>query len=188
VTDLISKYKSVWGDDPSSLLAGYDYQQKLTLKLDALEPQALDVKAFYEIVLWKLNRFPIIEKGLLDDLKTVAMLNPREHRDAKAVLDKMLKSPGIALPMASTVLRFLKPSVFQIIDDRVYRIVHPGKAKYPAKPPKVNARYLNTSSDIYFEYLDELHKLSSKKLPFQKADRILYELDIKLGNKIGDEA
>ncbi len=61
--------------------------------------------------------------------------------------------------MASTILGFLNPSVFQIIDDRVYRVVHPSKAKYPVKPQKVHERYLTTSADIYFEYLDELHML-----------------------------
>lgn len=187
MTDLISKYKTVWGDDPKKLLDEYSYLRELTVKLDALKPEDLDIKTFYEIVLWKLNRFPSIQDDLLDELKKVGTLKPRQHREAKPVLNKMLKSPGIALPMASTILRFLNPSVFQIIDDRVYRVVHPGKAKYPAKPQKVNERYLTTSSNIYFEYLDELHKLSSEKLPFDKADRILYELDIKLGNKIGAE-
>jgi len=188
VTDLISKYKTFWGDDPKKLLDEYSYQRELTVKLDALKPEDLDVKTFYEIVLWKLNRFPSIQADLLDELKEVGTLEPTQHREAKPVLHKMLKSPGIALPMASTILRFLNSRVFQIIDDRVYRIVHPGKAKYPVKPQKVNQLYLTTSSDIYFEYLDELHKLSSEKLPFEKADRILYELDIKLDNKIGDES
>lgn len=185
MTDIIQKYKAVWGDDPKKLLDEYDYQRELTLKLDALKPEDLDIKTFYEIVLWKLNRFPSIQDDLLKELKTVGALKPTQHREAKPVLHKMLQSPGIALPMASTILRFLNPSVFQIIDDRVYRVVHPDKVKYPAKPQKVNERYLTTSSDIYFEYLDELHKLSSAKLPFEQADRILYELDIKLGNKIG---
>lgn len=187
MTDLISKYKEVWGDNPKKLLGEYDYQNELTAKLDTLKPEDLDIKTFYEIVLWKLNRFPSIQDNLLEDLKKVATLKPKQHRDAKPVLHKMLKSPGIALPMASTILRFLNPSAFQIIDDRVYRVVHPGKAKYPAKPQKLNERYLSTSSDIYFDYLDELHKLSSPKLPFEQADRILYQLDIKLGNKIGTE-
>lgn len=187
MTDLISKYKTVWGDEPTKLLDDYNYQRELTVKLDALKPEDLDVKTFYEIVLWKLNRFPSIQDDLLDELKKVGTLKPTQHREAKSVLHGMLKSPGIALPMASTILRFLNPSAFQIIDDRVYRVIYPGKAKYPAKPQKVNERYLITSSDIYFEYLDELHKISSAKLPFEKADRILYELDIKLGNKIGGE-
>lgn len=187
MNDIISKYKEVWGDDPRKLLDEYNYQSKLTMKLDTLKPEELDIKTFYEIVLWKLNRFPYIQDGLLDELKKVGTLKATQHREARPVLHKMLKSPGIALPMASTILRFLNPSVFQIIDDRVYRVVYPGKAKYPAKPQKVNERYFTTSSDIYFEYLDELHKLSSSKLPFEKVDRILYELDIKLGNKIGTE-
>ena len=187
MTDLISKYKDVWGDTPEQLLHEYNYQKELTAKLDALKPEDLDIKTFYEIVLWKLNRFPSIEDDLLEELQEVATLEPGQHRKAMSVLHKMLRSQGIALPMASTILRFLNPSVFQIIDDRVYRVVHPGKAKYPAKPQKLNERYLSTSSDIYFEYLDELHKLSSRKLPFEQADRILYQLDIKLGNKIGTE-
>lgn len=185
MTDLISEYKKVWGDNLKQLLEEYDYQKKLTEKLDTLGPKNLDIKTFYEIVLWKLNRFPSIEDNLLEELKTVKEIKPNEHRKAKDVLYKMLRSPGIALPMASTILRFLNPSAFQIIDDRVYRVVHPGKAKYPAKPQKLNERYLKTSSKIYFDYLDALHKLSSPKLPFDKADRILYQLDIKLGNKIG---
>ena len=39
---------------------------------------------------------------------------------------------------------------------------------------------------FYFAYLDKLHKISDSSLPFEEADRILYLLDIKKGNKIGD--
>lgn len=185
MTELISKYKHIWGDDPRVLLDEYSYQGELTTKLDTLKPEDLDIKTFYEIVLWKLNRFPNIQNDLLDELKCVGTLKATEHRQAEPVLQKLLKTSGIALPMASTILRFLNPSVFQIIDDRVYRIIHPGKAKYPTKPQKLNKRYLSISCDIYFDYLDALHRLASPKLPFEEADRILYELDIKLGNKIG---
>jgi hypothetical protein len=187
MTNLISKYKSIWGDDPMTLLKNYNYQRDLTLKLDSLKPEELDIKTFYEIVLWKLNRFPSIQDELLDEIRSVGTIKPKNHRDAEPVMHKMLKSQGIALPMASSILRFMNPSAFQIIDDRVYRVINPGKAKYPAKPQKVNERYLKTSTDIYFDYLDALHCISSAKLPFEMADRILYELDIKLGNKIGDE-
>jgi len=41
---------------------------------------------------------------------------------------------------------------------------------------------------MYFDYLDELRKVASEKLPFELADRILYQLDIELGNKIGQKA
>ena len=185
--EIVKKYEDAWGDDPSSLLADYVYQPELTQKLDALSPNELNVEVFYEIVLWKLNRFPQINDDLLKDLRGVSAIEPKEHRKVKPTLRKMLQCHGIALPMASTILRFLKPTTFQIIDDRVYRIVHPGKAKYPAKPARLNEQYLANSETIYFEYLDELHNLACHKLPFSSADRIFYALDIKLGNKIGDE-
>lgn len=186
LSNLISKYREVWGDDPCKLLDEYDYQPELTRKLDALQPEELDIRTFYEMVLWKLNRFPSIPPELLEELKEVGRLAPGQQREAQPVLHKLLRSPGIALPMASTILRFLNPSTFQIIDDRVYRIVHPGKAKYPNKPQRLTQGYLDTSSGIYFDYLDELRRIASEQLPFELADRILYQLDIRLGNRIGD--
>ncbi len=185
--EIVEKYKAIWGDNPLGLLDEYSYQRELTQKLDALNPEDLNIETFYEIVLWKLNRFPHIDSTLLGELRTVAGIAPTSHRQAQAVLRQLLQSQGIALPMASTILRFLNPAAFQIIDDRVYRIVCPGKTKYPAKPVNLNERYLATCESIYFEYLDLLHSLASDKLPFASADRILYELDIKLGNRIGDE-
>jgi hypothetical protein len=87
--------------------------------------------------------------------------------------------------MASTILRFLNPQTFQIIDDRSYRVLCPKKPKYPSKPPTLNDYYVDTSVELYCEYLDELHRVASKNLPFDLADRILYRLDILLGNAIG---
>lgn len=184
---IVKKYEHIWGNDPCSLLADFGYQPELTQKLDALRPEDLTTEVLYEIVLWKLNRFPKLELGLIDSIKGVSTFRPKEHRKASAQLRLLLQCSGIGLPMASTILRFLNRNVFQIIDDRVYRIIHPGKAKFPAKPPEVNEQYLATSESIYFDYLDELHRQSCAQLPFAEADRILYLLDIKLGNKIGDE-
>ena len=124
----------------------------------------------------------------MEELKEMAKLNPKEHSKAKETLEKLLPSPGIALPMASTILRFLNPKVFQIIDDRAYRVLLPNNTKYQAKPSKITNNYIKKTIDIYFEYLDKLHEIASEKLPFEKADRILYQLDILLENKIGDKA
>ena len=59
---------------------------------------------------------------------------------------------------------------------------------YPSKPANGASldRYLTNSVDIYFKYLDAMHEIVSERLPFNLADRILYQLDIALGNKIGD--
>lgn len=185
---IVNQFEHVWGGNPRSLLDEYRYQPDLTRKLDDLQPSELNTEIFYEIVLWKLNRFPRLEAGLLDSIREVAGLEPKEHRKAERQLRSLLQCPGIALPMASTLLRFMRPTVFQIIDDRVYRIVHPGKSKYPTKPSQLSEHYLSKSVAIYFDYLDALHENSCAELPFYEADRILYQLDINLGNRIGDEA
>jgi hypothetical protein len=185
MNDFINKYREFWGDDPRNLLEKYDYHPDLTKKLDLLDPKEFGKELLYEIVLWKLSRFPYVDAELVQELKGIANLEPKEHQKAKEILGKLLRSPGVALPMASTILRFLNPRVFQIIDDRAYRVLLPSKAKYPSKPAKITDGYVNTSIEIYFDYLDEIHRVTSEKLPFQSADRILYQLDIAMGNTIG---
>jgi len=153
--------------------------------LDALNPDDFDREILYEIVLWKLNRFPQIDDTLIDKLKNLSSLQPEQHREAESILKELLTCHGIRLPMASTILRFINPKVFQIIDDRVFRVLDL-KGSIPNKPQKINDKYLEKCCNIYFRYLDELHKICNDDLPFELSDRILYLLDIKLGNKIGD--
>jgi len=183
----LKKHSHVWGKSPIKLLKDYDYQKNLTEKLDSLRACDLSRNSLYEIVLWKLNRFPSIPDAILDQLKVLGDLKPKQHDHARPVLKELLKCNGVALPMASTILRFINPSVFQIIDDRAYRVIFEGEAKYPTKPAKITDKYVNTSIEIYFKYLDELHEICSAELPFEFSDRILYKLDILLGKKIGDK-
>ena len=182
--DFIHKYSHIWGDKPTSLMLEYNYQPKLTSKLDMLTSKDFNLEILYEIILWKVNRFPQIEHALLDDLKAITILQPKQHRQALCLLKRLLSCHGVRIAMASTIFRFLNPEVFQIIDDRVFRIVCPN-AKIPTKPQHITEKYLEKSCKIYFDYLDKLHQICNAQLPFKDADRILYILDIKLGNKIG---
>jgi hypothetical protein len=188
MSEFVDRYRAIWGDDPRSLLAKFDYQPELTARLDALQADTFGIEVLHEIVLWKLNRYPRVTARLLEDLRSVAAIAPTRHRDAADLLGGLLWSPGIALPMASTILRFLNPRAFQIIDDRAFRVLYPGSRVYPAKPPGGSKRYVTTCSGLYFEYLDRLHAVTSEKLPFEDADRILYLLDIELGHKIGQRS
>jgi len=185
MNEFIMQYSSVWGNDPKQLMSEYNYNLALTDKLDSMDVEQFNREILYEIILWKLNRFPSIDDDLLDELKTLSKLQQGEHRKAKDVLVKLLSCNGIRLPMASTILRFVNPHAFQIIDDRVFRILYP-KQKIPQKPAKVSQRYLQNSCDIYFDYINKLLEICDENLPFFYADRILYILDKKLGNKIGD--
>lgn len=185
MNEFIELYKNIWGNNPSALLDKYDYHPKLTKKLDALSAEEFSKENLYEIVLWKVSRYPYIEDELLAELKSIAKIDRNEHRKAEKILGKLLRSSGIRLAMASTILRFLNPKAFQIIDDRAYRVLFPGDEKYPDKPAKVTDRYIERSISVYWKYLDELSKVTCPNFPFEHADRILYQLDIELGNKIG---
>jgi len=187
-----SKAKKILGDNPIELLKDYRFQSVLTTKLDKHNFKTLDRETFYEIVLWKLNRFPIVTEDLLRRLSALKKIKPGNHRKSETLLIELLNCEGIALPMASTILRFINPKAFQIIDDRVYRVIMNGGRKYPNKPAKRTGKgfelYLNQSVKTYFNYLDRLHEVCHEKLPFEKSDRILYLLDIELGNKIGSDS
>jgi thermostable 8-oxoguanine DNA glycosylase len=82
----------------------------------------------------------------------------------------LLDIHGVDLAMASTILRFRNPEVFQIIDRHAYRAIY--GVKYPLYSMSSNQRKI----EAYFEYLDKLLELSQKKgLEFRTLDRLLYE-------------
>lgn len=96
--------------DVDCKLQDYNYQDLLTPKLDELEGD-FDQDVINEIVLWKVNRYALLEPETLD------LLNKIKKEDE--VLDKKLTQEiltqllgkghkGIRLAMASTILRFKK--------------------------------------------------------------------------------
>lgn len=91
----------------------------------------------------------------------------------------MLRERGVDLPMASTLLRFKNPHVFQIIDRHAYR------ALYGKKYPIYSTTSLDKKVEIYFKYLDDLIVLSrDKALNFRILDRVLYVFDKKYNGKL----
>jgi len=187
MTKFIEEFETIWADNPSSLLGKYKYQPNLTKKLDEIKPDKINRQIIYEMVLWKINRFPEIDDGLINEINTISGLERNQHNceNSRSIIEKLLRCRGIRLPMASTILRFANPNAFQIIDDRVCRVLSL-EEKYPVKPVKITQGYLELSIKCYFKYLDKLNEICCDRLPFDQADRILYQLDIELGNKIGD--
>lgn len=72
--------------------------------------------------------------------------------------------------MASTILRFKNPALYQIIDQRVYRILYGYEFKLPHN--------IENQIDKYLQYLKDL-RLASKTygFAFEDADRILFIAD-----------
>ena len=98
------------------------------------------------------------------------------------ILIKLLNTKGVGLPMASTILKFKNRKIFQIIDQRVYRILY-------GKPLKISSslseRKINETIMIYYNYLDKLSNVSKAlKVKFEDSDRVLYMLDRRVNSSI----
>jgi thermostable 8-oxoguanine DNA glycosylase len=94
-------------------------------------------------------------------------------------LKVLLNISGVDLPMASTILRFTNPKVFQIIDRHAYRAIY-GK-KYPLYQSTPTERKIS----LYFDYIDDLIELCKLKgLTFTTIDRLLYIFDKKNNGKL----
>jgi len=154
----------------------YKYQPELTSKLDGLKGN-FNQEIINEIVLWKVNRY-----SFLDD-ESFLILNQIKNNDevlnielTTNLLTRFLVTKGIQLAMASTILRFKNPNIYQIIDQRVYRFI------YGIEMPKYFSS-IEKQIDFYINYLQKLREVCSEySIEFNSSDRIIYELD-KVHNK-----
>ena len=161
--------------DVDCKIEDYSYQDLLTSKLDDLNGN-LNQEIINEIVLWKVNRYALIKPETLD------LLNKIKKEDQ--VLDKELTTEiltkllgkghkGIRLAMASTILRFKNPNVYQILDQRVYRFICGEELKY-------SVTNIEEQIKTYFQYLERLKEVCDEKnIDFRESDRILYMMDRK---------
>lgn len=148
----------------------YQYQPGLTEKLDS-NTKDFDQYLINEIVLWKLNRYAKLRTETLDLINKIDSEGSTMDTElTHTVLSHLLNTKGIRLAMASTILRFKNPNIYQIIDQRVYRVIYGTTLK-----PKTR---INDSINQYIDYLKELNQVCSNyQIPFSESDRILYEYD-----------
>ena len=86
------------------------------------------------------------------------------------------------MPMASTYLRFKNPDLFQIIDQRVYRVIYGKELKLPGSYNRANCEEIVS---IYFQYLHDLRaKCKELDIPFSQSDRILFNVDSNINKGI----
>lgn len=159
-------YKIPEGYDYGKWKESYNYQPELTGILDALSGDFTQ-STVNQIVLWKVNRYAPLESVLMqiNQIPTDENYEPNKN-EVTELVGKMMECQGVRLAMASTILRFRNPHVFQIIDQRVYRII------YNDKMPK------KQSPDMYWDYLIKLREYcETRDLPFKDSDRILYAAD-----------
>src|SRR4030066_889160 len=170
---------SDFNGDLNTFLAFYKFQPELTKRLDNLENVSIDQSLINEIVLWKVNRYVCLDNENMEQLKKLKLLKAGEHKNANDILKALLGVNGVDLPMASTLLRFINPKVFQIIDRHAYRAV------YSKKYPLYQATPIERKISLYFDYISDLIDLcKSKGLAFTTIDRLLYIFDKKNNGKL----
>jgi thermostable 8-oxoguanine DNA glycosylase len=157
--------------------SNYDYQPVLTTKLDSyLLP--FNQETINEIVLWKVNRYAGISDATL---LLVNQINEAWDEElTRNVLLALLSEKGIQLPMASTILRFKNRNKYQIIDQRVYRILYGEELKINQQKTE---RSILIQIELYLKYLEDLRKVCfDLNIPFDMSDRILYNVDKRINS------
>jgi hypothetical protein len=170
----------------------------LTQILDDKKDVNFDQNIINEIVLWKVNRYVSLKRvnwlSKFNELKNLGIqdlfsnldnyeYNETKKEDVKKILKEMCDTNGIGLPMASTMLRFRNPAVFQIIDIRTFRMIFGDSEESKIDKNELDKNNGGTSIDIYFKYLKTLHLMcKEKRFDFSKSDRFLYQYDINQKN------
>src|SRR5574344_873921 len=149
----------------------YHYQQELTKKLDNVNFD-FNQEIINEIVLWKVNRYASLSPETLNLLNEIKNTNTVLDTDlTRRILKALLSNKGIRLAMASTILRFKNPKIYQIIDQRVYRFITGTEFKYSLTD-------IDSQIELYLSYLEILKKNCMKyQINYEMSDRIIYEMD-----------
>ena len=160
----------------------YKYQNELTAKLDNLNSD-FDQNIINEIVLWKVSRYALLDTETLSLINQISKNDTElNHKLTNEILSRLLNNEqkGVRLAMASTILRFKNPKVYQIIDQRVFRFLYGKELKYTENNIKQQIQ-------IYLDYLQKLKEECIKhNIHFELADRIFYTMDRthNVGNKL----
>lgn len=156
----------------------FDYQPKETKELrERLNDNSeIDICDLRRIALWKINRVLDISDETIEKLSELASMKEVniEGQCVEELIGELVKCPGVGFPMASSMLKFIKPDIFPIIDVRAYRALT-GK-----KPHNYTYSY-----QLYVDYTRELEKIA-KQLgrPLREIDERLYEFDKQYNGKI----
>lgn len=158
----------------------YDYQVSLTKQLDEYS-EDFDEFQINRIALWKLNRYFHIDKETLDKINQIKPTDSELNKDLTLeILDGLLRTDGIRLAMASTILRFKNPNIYQIIDQRMCRIL--GIEDFTKL---TSSKKIEEQKELYLKYLETLREVCVKRnIEFTNADRVFYNADKDINSNI----
>ncbi|MGN7503714.1 MAG: hypothetical protein ACTHPO_12100 [Alphaproteobacteria bacterium] len=149
----------------------YKYQEDLTRQLDSYNDN-FDQNMINKIVLWKVSRYAEPNDKILSKINLIKKTDQQINIElTNEILKDLLVTKGFGLPMATTVLRFKNPNIYQLIDQRVYRFIF--------GEPLPKATKADDLIKTYHLYLDRLKEVCKQyDINFCNSDRILYQADI----------
>ena len=154
----------------------YNNDETSLLRKDLKDKENVDSNDLRRVSLWKLDRVLSVSDETLECIRTVVKMKElRVDSDcSKKAIEMLVNSQGIGFPMASAILKFLRPDVFPIIDVRAYRALEGKKLSYAAY-----------TLDKYIAYTKKLTDLANTlKLPLSEIDEQLYCFDKAKNGKI----
>lgn len=131
-----------------------------------------------QIVLWKINRQVELDSETIEYINSIANATkgPAEalaNKDLSWLIERLIGSKGVGLPVASAIMKQYCPQAFPIIDQRAYY------ALYGERLP------LNAGVDVYLDYLGRCASIAKEhKIPFENVDEVLYQIDKERGHKL----
>ncbi len=157
----------------------YNLEEKNALKelfSEIRNNNKLSINDLRRVALWKINRVLNIPDNVIQNLDKLAKSKKLSIDDSntKKVISELLDCQGVNVPMASTILKFLRPDIFPILDVRANRALT-GKTIQ-------NYEY---DLDVYLKYAKKIYDLKDKiNLPLHEIDEQLYCFDKKHNGKI----
>ena len=161
-----------------SLNYAFSYNDEETTALHALtnNNSKIDINDLRRISLWKVDRVLGVSETTIEKLRRLAQLENVSVSDpfVEEIINELVNSQGVGFPMASAILKFIKPDIFPIIDVRAYRALRGVKPYYSTYTYKK-----------YVDYTNDLVKMAERlNRPLREMDEQLYCFDEDRNGKI----
>lgn len=154
----------------------YNPDETKFLQTNMKNKKDITVDDIRRISLWKLDRVLDVSDETISNLKKIAVQNDITIKSnlALSTLNMLTNSNGIGFPMASAILKFIRPDIFPIIDVRAYRALY-GKKIY-------SSQY---TIEKYIDYVEKIYEISkSLQIELYQIDEQLYCFDKEHNGKI----
>jgi len=122
---------------------------------------------------------------LINEINTISSWKVLNEEKTREILTSLLKTKGVQLAMASTILRFRNPNIFQIIDQRAYRVIKGEPLKLSQIKETSRDETIQKQINIYLKYLEKIREKCKKlDVDFYDLDRVLYIIDRKINKSV----